>query len=477
MTKAKIKLRLQGVQLLYFLACTISAIIIASDTNCPHYYSALWMLPLFWGVVVALATCIYPSVMKQPVFLALLALLSVRNVVTPIFMRFGDYYGLFRDLSISNVSKAILFMLVESTFLILAASYYVQKYGRSNKKNTNLTSRECYLSTPVFYVAVVFLLTFFLLRPDFYSAYKSIFSSNEVRAALVDSASLTEAGGLFGLFNYMLPWVYLYICLYIMGRWNNKFKSEIIKTLLNLLIVIVPLFFMRNEDMFTLVCVFCLAYMSFKTKGISLRSFLFIGIIGGAFGCLYILYIITQTSGWFKGTSTGQNFSCLLQAYLPGVCNFAGYFNMGEHSRLHTLFYDIYATIPGRKSLFGLPLDDRLVIMYCQDNNAPSQIIPCFCQLYHYLFVFAPFVEILFIKHGFKQYYKAEHAKNIYERCTRIMLCVFLILTPIIYNATIFFARFLQTMLPMLIISRFVGQNEHETVMRFSRLRKERASK
>ena len=161
-----------------------------------------------------------------------------------------------------------------------------------------------------------------------------------------------------------------------------------------------------------------------------------------------------------EGLNVFEMLSRALQAYFPGVCNFAGLFNMGQHDKLQSLFYDLYYTIPFRNSIFGVPGDGRLVMLYAADNGAYSQILPCAGQFYYYFSVLGPFIECLFLKSAFKMRLKSMEEDNIYLYFCYMMAFIYLILTPVMYNFTIFMTRFLVTIVPFMIISKIVGKEK-----------------
>ena len=109
---------------------------------------------------------------------------------------------------------------------------------------------------------------------------------------------------------------------------------------------------------------------------------------------LYLFLMIVSMSFDGKSLSGSEMLSKALQAYFPGVSNFAGFFNMNQHNKWLSFFYDIYFTIPFRNSVFGIPGDYRLVMLYTSDNNAYSQVLPCAGQLFYYFSLLGPFIEI-----------------------------------------------------------------------------------
>ena len=88
-------------------------------------------------------------------------------------------------------------------------------------------------------------------------------------------------------------------------------------------------------------------------------------------------------------------------------------------------------------------------MLYTNDNGALSQIIPCGAQLFYYLWVLGPVVECWIVKKAIDCYKSLFDETNLFLYFVKVMLVVYLLLTPIMYNVTLFLTRYFITILPM----------------------------
>ena len=104
-------------QLMWIVSVIISvltSILILTDVFRPNYYEWLPILPLAFGITILLNYQLYLHVVDNLSVLLIILLYSIRNVITPLFMYFGNYYGSFKMLNEYNVNKAIILMIYES---------------------------------------------------------------------------------------------------------------------------------------------------------------------------------------------------------------------------------------------------------------------------------------------------------------------------------------------------------------------------
>lgn len=434
------------VSISFFFTAILISVLIAYDTKRPDYYDFLWLLPLAHSLIVMGISYLYPSAWENRCFLIIIAAFSVRNLFTPLFMYLGEYQGYFHLLTNGNVNKAILLMLYETLVIVLFTVYKAQKSNTISYLPIKLGN--CALAKTLFVFFIVLFLAIFFVRRDFYSGFNTILNTQELRTATTEDSAI---GAAFTVFSILFPVGYLFCGLYLLNLINQR-KKSISRLVLNILVICIPLLFMNNGDGFTIICLISLAITSVKIGGISRRQFYI-------FGSVLVVGITLLLFGLMNG---GQNYSMFvtlsknMQAYFPGVCNFAGYYNIGRHDKLLSLFYDIYYTIPFRNTLIGIPGDYRLVMLYTADNNARSQIIPCFIQLYYYFGFFAPCIECIFIHFAFKNYDNAKSRTSVFTYFTNVMTWIYLILTPVMYNFTIFMSRFLTTIIVLHFLSLFV---------------------
>lgn len=449
MNRFLISKKMYIISYLFFVVSVVVSAIIFLDIDRPNYYKYLWVLPMLHAIGVIIISYLFSGAWENQNFLLVVFVFSIRNVVTPFFMRFGDYKGMFNMLTQANVNRAIVLMLIETLFMILFTAYESQYSNNKEKKDIKII--ESRLSDILVVSFIIIAVGIFFVRRDFYSGFRTIFQTRELRTSETVESAL---GSWFTIFSVFFPVCYLFCALYLINLVNKMGKS-ILRTVLNVLIIGIPLLFMNNSDGFTLICVISLGLTTVRVGGISKKQFYF-GIC--VLVCCVVLILFYLMNGEIQ-VSLRETLSRYMQAYFPGVCNFAGFFNINEADKLKNLGYDIYYTIPFRNTLIGISGDYRLVMQYTEDNNARSQILPCFIQLYYYFGLLAPLIECLYIKFAFVNYDGAKRKENVYSYFTNVIVWIYLVLTPVMYNYTIFMSRFLTTFVILIVLSRLICRN------------------
>lgn len=438
--------------LFLLIICIIVSLIVSMDKARPEYYTNLWLLPLVYGITLTISSLISHNAWENVFFILMSMVFGIRNVITPLAMRFGQYSGYFRINSIDTVNKAILLMIFDSTVLLIYCAIKSKK-AQGNYAYTIPVLERTGKEDICFFLATAFALSMIVFRRDFLEGFSTII--NAINSRLYEE-SATSQGVMYTLFNVLFPISYLYISLYLMSRINAAFKSNKIRGLFNIICVCIPFLFMNGSDGFNIICVVCLGFAALKMNGISKNTLIY--VILGFVGIIVLNLLIMIVGLSFNSASLSNTamLSRALQAYFPGVCNFAGFFNLGSHNKLESFFYDIYYTIPFRNKLFGIEGDKRLVYYLTKDNGAISQILPCGAQFYYYFSLFGPLLECLFVKRAQKRYLESQEETNIYVYFCKFMTFIFLVLSLVMYNFTIFMSRYLATILPFMILGFFV---------------------
>lgn len=438
----------------------VCAFLIVDDVTCPEYYNRLWLLPLISGLIISGLLVVYSDVIKDIRATFIVALFGLRNIITPLIMRYGDYCGIVPVKSSESVNYAIALMLFETVIVLI---YSVQKSYRSNDKDRiekdqgfvtySQNSTEKFLLFGLVCASAILL----IINPRFLSDYVSLFSSKNIRLTTI---GLNNQGVLYTLFTVIFPISYMFLCSYIIGTINKGYR-KIWKSILSIFVMLIPFLFMNNSDLLNVICVVCIAMLSIKTGALRKRTVV-IGLGLALF--IIVVYIqnsITSLSVEAQNRNMLQNLSASMQAYMPGVCNVAGTYNIDTSvSKITSIFYDFYMALPFRSTLFGflgINNDYRAVVLFCTSNGVNSQIIPSIGQLYYYFSVFAPFIECIFIKFAFNAFEKMKYAMNDFEYLTYGLLFIYMAITPIMYNFTIALQRFLITILPMIIICKIIN--------------------
>ncbi len=431
-----------------------AAVLIISDRDRPDVYKYLWVLPLVFSIFIILIDCVYK--IDEIKCAIMISLFSMRNIVTPIIMRYGKYSSYFPVSSQDNVNNAILLMLYESIIVITYGVYLSNKI-ETNQLNFQYSKARIKVKSQINpptigIVFALFLLLIFVTNPGFFKGYTSFFSGGNIR----DISPAESSSAIQTLFGVFFPIIYTFFGVYLIMISSALVHFQPLRKLLCIIAVCIPLLFMNNSDAFSLICVLSLAIVALRTNGLDKK--IFFAVIGGGtmIAAIYILLSAANLSFSSATKTTMQKLSDLFVAYFPGVPNVAGFFNMKDHDKLQTLFYDFYVTIPYRNSVFGLTTDYRLVKYLCADNFTNSQVMPCIVQLTYYFGIFGAFIECLFIRFAFRVYGKMGNEKNAFMLFAHSMLFIYLMLTPVSYNYTNVMARVNITIIPMLIIFSFI---------------------
>jgi oligosaccharide repeat unit polymerase len=445
----------------------VTCIIILLDINKPSYYNMLFILPLGAAIINIVFISVFKNIMKNIVITFTIALYFVRNVVTPLVMYFGNYRGSFVYLTNENVFLAIMLMLYETIIIYITLFIYTNRKTINKKSNMAKEIKKAPYKRmnifPIIFAAIICLdIIAYILVPEIREYYSSIFDvkgtvmmgMHSNTEDLVVRGTLKRA--LFTLFNVTFSFMQVFLSVYALEKIRNKYGQRFRSIIMSMPIIFIQFLFMTSENMYTFIVIFVLCLVLCKLYPNRIKTILI--LIGVLVLSAISAIMISKSSLISSSDQLGwESLSMTLQAYFPGVSNMAGVFNIQNPSKLSTLFYDFYGMIPFRGTLFGLE-GEKLVLVYTKSNGpgASSNIIPCIGQAYHYLgFILAPIIPASFVVASFKTICKLNKTLRIYRYVTILMVLVFTMLTPILYNFAIFGTRYFATILPMYFISAF----------------------
>lgn len=441
-----------------FVVPVIVGIAINMDMAKPRSYTNLELLPILTGVFFIILQLANRKISISFPLICVLGLFYIRNVLAPLALYMGNYRSYFSMVTKDSIDSSIMLLLLETVILTL---YSIHLSKKADKHMLNIPqgllpiskkSNRRYANFLFFMLSLSAILI--LLNPNFLGDYVSIFSSQNSREMQIGT---NATGPLYTIFTVIFPITYLSLSLYVISFYAPKKQHYIVPIIVS---IGIPFLFMNNSDAFTLITVFCLGLTALKFKTIPKRMFISMGVVAMLLITIYMFSNVANASFQSDQKTVGEKVSEIMQGYFPGVSNASGIFTMNEHDKWHTLFFDLYVAIPFRQTLFGIQGDDRLVTLFTDDNDASSQVIPCSAQLYYYFGIFGLLLECLFIKFAFSTYKKAERGNNVYVYYARILLFMYLIMTPTVYNTTLFLVRFFITLMPMLLIYKALQGNK-----------------
>lgn len=444
-----------------FLFSIMVTILIAMDDTRPSYYKFLPLLPLCHVIIIGICLFINGNIFEEWDTLIAISVYSIRNLITPFIMFFGEYYGSFLQLNNSNVFNAIVLMLYETFFVLIFLTIYgnnkkARLYNSNSIRKGEILYKQSKVFTVIIDCLVFFCLAVYILMPTIRKAYTSLFYSTGLRVTLLKNSDVSGASGqrsVFTLFQVVFPIAYTFLCVRLLYYINKKIIiNKGLRLILNVLCIMIPGLFMDGGDGNTIIFISALLLTALFIDGRLRGGLVKIAIIGGGSIVLYVFIQAMTSTFIFKRVTIGQNLSNMFQAYFPGVCNMAGLFNMKSYNKFQQLFFDFYSTIPFRNTLFGLSGIETTPNLYTIDNNALSHIMPCIAHSYYYLGFLGPVIPCLFFKKAIDIYNKMQTTRDPYKYVTYCLLFLYLVLTPIMYNSVIFLRHFFATFLPMLIL-------------------------
>lgn len=445
---------------LLFLVISISCIFtsgfILLDQNRPDYYNLLPLVPLSFLVANILLLKRYEKIFNNLAIVLIFSLYFVRNVLTPFIMRLGEYTGGFTIVSNKSAVGAITIMIYES-LVVFGVIYYLTREKKENKekKKRKIKIKVGLFEGLILLIAIVMIISYIKV-PEIKQLYMSILGEDIKNINYLNTDKLVNRGGLerilFTLYDFLFNFMRIFIPTGIMILIKKKIKNENLAVIASLFVISSQLLFIGTETILPIIIMAVLIILLFKLYPNKQKPIM---IIFGSVICFggIMLFVIKMKQAFSNNSMTlWASLSKMMQSYFPGVCNLAGIFNVPTTDKWTTLFYDFYYTIPFRNTLFGLT-GDKLVSIFNRSNGVMNHILPCVAQGYYYLGFLAPIVPALFVTAGIKVESKRNREDNVFKYVTYTFLLIYIGITPILYNATIFGSRFFTTIVPMIIIA------------------------
>ena len=216
---------------------------------------------------------------------------------------------------------------------------------------------------------------------------------------------------------------------------------------------------MNGSDGWTVILIVSLFFVIYHVFENQRKTILLIASLVGLLVIVAIYISKINSYNFVIGKSMFETLAYMLQGYFPGVSNIAGAFYAQLTDTLQSLFYDLYYMVPFRNTIFGISGDYTSLTLFATQNAALSNILPFVAQSYYYLGpVFAPIPSIVLLYFAFRQERAIRLNDNPLVVISQSLLMFYCALSPFIYNISIFGARFLMTLLPIFLISRFVAE-------------------
>lgn len=447
------------------------SIAVGLDNDKPTYYEWLPLLPLSYAIINFLSVGLYRGILNFSENLAKLIIhvfFFIRQSLAIFFLYVGGYVSTLNKLTPENVNSGIALMIFETIFAYLMLNIYTRKkiylWGTRKVRLKNGLYRSLKLKVVglILTGCVIFCVGAYFTSPLIQRSYSSIWNPDLMASDAYYLAKIEARVGsmdriLFTLFNVVFDFTRILFPCWLLFELKKHLGDRFICILIGALLCFMQLLMILNENMYILITILITGIYLIKIypkyRRFMIRVLSIAGVIIVAFFFLSVAARVSISQENYFST-----FSDMFQIYFPGISNIACGFNIVDDNVASTLFFDIYEAIPFHNTLFGLS-GIRLSDIYNSCNGVKYTICPGIIQAYHYLGFLAPIVTCVIIKIALDSQEKLNNAKDLFSYAAYALLTVYSAMTPVCYYPTVLLSRFLSTILPMLIISKFAGRN------------------
>lgn len=423
-------------------------------------YSWLFLLPLWFCLISVIFHRIYGLVGVSITASLLIALMFLKNVITPLFMSFGDGYFVAAVDTSATMLPAILLEIYEVTavFTVLYLKMPKLKHHISQAITEPLYARK----DKVKYFSIVVLLllgiaaTCLLLYPQLLS-YITVGMSSD-RSTIIQQARakilMKETTPTFVYYAYtlsvnILRWV---IPASVMFRLYISKRRETTKIVWSFLAIGVSTIMMTDTVAVSVYIAVSYALLMCRMYPLQKKKILMFSIITVGVGSAMLLLVKTFGSG--ADVALGE-IAYMLQAYFSGPENVAVALAINTPTSLSEVGGDIFKFIPYLMYFFkDLPSSNVIFNQtYWGSSDIITQIIPMISQgARHFTFVLAPIYTVLISVIAINWETKATYKGYLFDYAVSAIACVCLSMSVAMYSASLCLQTYLNYILPIQII-------------------------
>lgn len=438
--RSKIKYSKGMIMILCIMLSFVAAIICLSDIDVPESYVNMYYLPLGHGIIVMFFMYF---VLKGEVYddlpvLVILITLTIRNVVTPMVMvleKYNSRFGIVNSEKYINI--AIISFLLETLFVFMTIILFRQRKKKNRKSlfaPIRFTDNTMYKL--VLLGGLALSVMFFIVLPDLKTQYYSIFTQDisNLEHEIIEYSgvkkSLTTASGM------IIEATRISLSAWLIATFRKRGENWF-TYIMSISVILLQFLFMNDSNAYVIMIALSLYLLIFKLyPKYSGKTIKMLVVIVFLFGLL--MY-------WnrFSKDIYGSSLALFLQAYFPGLANFAVIERLMDRSALdaiNQIFIDLYAAVPFRSTLFGYSggLVD-LSTMWNTSNGITGQILPTSAQSYYYFGVLgSPVISMILTVISLSTFEKANSTKNPYLYTALMYMVIYSSTAISMYNLIIF---------------------------------------
>lgn len=463
----------KAIWILVSVLSLLISMVVMLDINKPIYYTCLPLLPLSFAIINFFSYGIYENIFDFSHNLAKLiihVLFFIRESVAIYFLYKGSYVATLNKLSEKNVNAGIALMIFETCCVYIVLNFYGKIHFKLGKlhsfkptiKNGKYKKSKYKFVGFIMMVCVLFCMLAYAISPLIRNSYSALWDSSLLSTDGYFLAKMEAQAGskdriLFTLFNVFFDFTRILFPCLVLYELRKKIGDKFGCVAVGAILCVIQFAMILNENIYILITVMIIGIFMLKIfpkyRNFMKRMLIVVGIIVVVYYFISVAFTVSVGKG-----NIYEIFSDMFQIYFPGITNIACGFNIVDNNILNTLFFDIYEAIPFHSTLFGLS-GDRLSDLYNAYNGVKYTICPGIIQSYHYLGIFAPVVTCCIVIIALKTQKKLNDSKDMFAYAAYALLLIYTSMTPVCYYPTVLLSRFLSTILPMLIISKFAGNN------------------
>lgn len=439
------------------VSLTATIICAVNSYSLPASFDNLVYLPLgntFATLIFVAALVRGNFYLDMPVFV-ISTLFTMRNAVTPMVMSVttcASRLGIYPDSGMVNIGITVFLYETVAVYFFL----FLIRNKPSNMRKWFVPSWRVPEGTfaIVLTSGVLASILCFVLLPELRTQYYTIFT-NDITHLIQQT---TNYGGgikraLSTSANMIIEATRLTLSSFLIFK-LRAYKECWYTYLACVSVILIQFFFMNDSNAYVIMIAFSLymlVYKLFPRYGkVTLRYLVLIVIT------FFVLIYINR----FSQDIYGQSASVFLQAYLPGLNNFATIEPLLDRSiwdAFSQIFIDLYGGVPFRSTLLGYQGGlDVLPTLWQKSADLLGQIMPNVAQSYYYFGPFlCPILSIVLCYIGVISFKKANMTLNPCLYTAFIYLCLYTCVSITMYDFYIFFKMFLSRFLFMYIFSCF----------------------
>lgn len=449
-----------------FFACVLISIILANDNSRPEGYELLFLLPLSFGILNIIFSCLYQYTANLAVIM-ILGAQAFRMVLIPLLMYFGDYYSAFYNTISYNISSAVGLMIYEMIIVFLVMIIACRKTNdycnRIPRTRHKIDSLSLLLS-----LMVLFLLISYILFPNSTTCFKTIFdikkddfttwaglTASKYQIGSLDRIIATLFSMIFTWVRYLLPTAIIIWC-------KKHITQKVLGIILSSLTIFAQMFFITATIMESIICAFILfmalgkAYEKYRKQLFGIAIFCFLAIVIGYFVSRFIVRLGSGGNVW-SFISENSN------AYVGGVANVAAMINVPKENKWSTFFFNIYGAIPFNSTLFGLSGEKLAVVFNAANGRNDGQIPPTIGACWYYFSaILAPLESAIYTRIAVKFGRKSKEENNIWRYVVYTLITIMMVMGFTAYNSAIVLNYVTTLLIPLLILVSFTNDKKFE---------------